>query len=609
LTRFWRRGGVVTQRPAKPLTRVRFSSAPLGTLVAKDRRGYRCRPGGRILCERMFVSEGKWRYRTFRFQLRPDRYQRQAFERAAAARRFAYNLALERWRAYYRQTGSSPSRAYLCREITKQKHKPGFEWLREISSKVPQQAVADLWSAYQAFFNGRARYPRFRSRKRDSPRFRFPGPVKIRDDLLYVPRVGWTRMRISRPVTGEIRSVTIRQSNGQWIALVLTRFEVSGDVKQIGPGSHFIGIDLGLIRLATTSDGRKLGRPRFAAKADKRLRKAGRRLSRREEGSRSWHRAQRRLAALHAKTAAKRLDFLHKTITSLVRAYDGFAVDLVDARGLARTKLSASVMDAALGEFRRQLAYKADWERKPLVVVGRFYPSTKRCSKCGWVNPTIGRSQRTWTCRCGAIHDRDLNAAENIRQEGLRLLVAAGHADTENACGVHVRPPREATDDETGISMRECQPVRFRFSPVAPPKRDLRRRKRFWQPPSSNRVRPHRRHCAHCFRPRDVLIGSHIRVDPQGGPAEAPGGSGDGVTASSRSRARPQRLQVQPLRGARRQHCLLGSTSRSGGRAATRSSSGTPPAPTGPAAGAAALPAGRLVGASVVTTGMHTCGL
>jgi putative transposase len=140
-----------------------------------------------------------------------------------------------------------------------------------------------------------------------------------------------------------------------------------------------------------------------------------------------------------------------------VRDYDGFAIDVVDARGLARTKLSASVMDAALGEFGRQLAYKADWERKPLVVVGRFYPSTKRCSMCGWVNPAIGRSERTWVCRCGAEHDRDLNAAENIRREGLRLLVAAGHADTRNACGVLVRPPTGAKGAEAGIPERECQ--------------------------------------------------------------------------------------------------------------------------------------------------------
>jgi putative transposase len=405
----------------------------------------------------VFASDHKWRFRTYRFELRPDRQQLTALERAGFVRRFAYNLALERWRAYYAETGTSPSRAYLCREITRQKHQPGSQWLQEVSSKVPQQAVTDLWGAFQAFFEGRARYPRFRSRKRDTLRFRFPGPIKVRDDLLYVPRIGWVRMRLSRLITGEIRSVTIRQSGDRWYALILTRFEVGDSVRDVGPMSRFVGVDLGLIRLATVSDGRTIPRPRFAARAEKRLRRAGRRLSRKQEGSRNWHRAQRRLAALHAKAAARRRDFLHKATTSFVRTYDGFAIDLVDARGLARTKLSASVTDAALGEFRWQLAYKADWERKPLVVVGRFYPSTKRCSKCGWVNAAIGRSQRSWTCRCGTIHDRDLNAAENIRREGLRLLVAAGHADTENACGVHVRPPMGATDVEAGISARECQ--------------------------------------------------------------------------------------------------------------------------------------------------------
>jgi putative transposase len=265
----------------------------------------------------MFAS-GSWRYRTYRFQLRPDRHQVQALEKAGSVRRFAYNLALERWRAFYMNAGTSPSRAYLCREITKQKRKPGFEWLGEVSSQIPQQAIADLWAAYKAFFHGRARYPRFRSRKRDTLRFRFPGPIKLRDDLLHLPRIGWMRMRVSRPVVGEIRSVTIRQSAGRWYALILTRFEVQDSVMHIGPASRFVGVDLGLIRLATISDGRIVNRPRFAAETDKRLRRAGRQLSRRQEGSRNWRRAQHRLNALHAKAAARRRDFIHKATTSLV---------------------------------------------------------------------------------------------------------------------------------------------------------------------------------------------------------------------------------------------------------------------------------------------------
>jgi putative transposase len=342
--------------------------------------------------------------------------------------------------------------------------------LRDVSSQVPQQAVTDLWHAHQAFFEGRARYPQYRSRKRDSPRFRFPGPVKVRDNLLFLPGIGWTRMRLSRPIEGEIRSVTIRESGDRWYALILTRFEVPKHVRRIEDASRFVGIDPGLVRLATISDGQTIARPRFVARTDRRLRRASRRLSRCREGSRNWHRAKRKLATFHEKAAGRRKDFLHKLTTSLVRTYDGLAIDAVDTRGLARTKLSASVLDAALGEFRRQLTYKADWEQKPLMVVGRLFPSTKRCSSCGWVNPTIGRSERTWTCRCGATHDRDLNAAENIRREGLRLLVAAGHADTENACGVHVRPPMGATGVEAGIPARECQTGSISVS-LRPPQR------------------------------------------------------------------------------------------------------------------------------------------
>jgi putative transposase len=414
----------------------------------------------------MFDSKPEYRFRTYQFQLRPNSRQLRDLEKAGAARRFAYNWALETWRQYFAETGRAPSRAYLCRELTKKKRQPGSEWLGEISCQVPQQAVADLWQAYQAFFRGRARYPRFKSRKRGAPRFRFPGPTKVRGDRIHLPRIGWIRMRLSRTIEGELRSVTVRKgAGGTWFALILTRFELNGSVGEVHESSRFVGIDLGLVRIGTLSDGRVISRARFAARADRRLRVASRRLTRMQEGSRNWHRARRRLGLLHARTAAQRKDFLHKTTTSMVQRYVGFAIDAVDARGLARTKLSASVMDASLGEFRRQLAYKADWARKPLMVVGRFYPSTKLCSKCRRVNPGIGRSERKWTCSCGAIHDRDLNAAKNIRREGLRLLVAAGHADTENACGVHVRPAMRATDEEAGIPKRECQTGSISVSP------------------------------------------------------------------------------------------------------------------------------------------------
>ena len=182
-------------------------------------------------------------------------------------------------------------------------------------------------------------------------------------------------------------------------------------------------------------------------------------MMRKRPGSRNRRKQQRRLAELHRRVTARRKDFLHKLTTSLAATYGGFCVETLDVRGLAKTKLSKAILDASLGEFLRQLEYKADWQRKPLVAV-RFYPSTKTCGRCGVVNAELKRSDRRWLRGCGASHDRDLNAARNIRTEGLRLLVAAGHADTSNARGVQVRPRIEAQDVEAR-TLRAGMPNRF----------------------------------------------------------------------------------------------------------------------------------------------------
>ena len=291
---------------------------------------------------------------------------------------------------------------------------------------------------------------RFKSKKLDRLRFRYPAGVRLSGQEIFLPRIGWVRIRLSRPVEGRVKSVTVKQHAGRWFVLVLTEFEVSDAKPTVRASADVVGIDLGLTRLATLSDGFVVAPPRFARRGRRKVRRAERALRRKEPTSRNRKKERLRLAKVHARIAARRKDFLHKLTTSVVDSYDAFCVETLDTRGLARTKLSRAVLDAALGEFLRQVEYKADWRRKPFVAVGRFFPSTKTCGVCGAADRTLSRSARTWRCECGAHHDRDLNAARNIREEGLRLLVAAGHADTYNACGAHVSPRVEATGVEAG---------------------------------------------------------------------------------------------------------------------------------------------------------------
>ena len=180
--------------------------------------------------------------------------------------------------------------------------------------------------------------------------------------------------------------------------------------------------------------------PRWYRQRERKLKRASRTLSRTQPSSRRRQKARQRLARVHEQIRHRRADFLHKLTTRLVQTYDGSCLEDLSTRGLARTKLAKSVLDAAWGEFGRQLQYKAEWAGKAVVKIDRWYPSSKTCSACGWVRDELPLEARSWSCSgCGVVQDRDLNAAQNIRAEGFRLL-AVGHTDKQNARGAALRP-------------------------------------------------------------------------------------------------------------------------------------------------------------------------
>jgi len=206
-----------------------------------------------------------------------------------------------------------------------------------------------------------------------------------------------------------------------------------------------VGVDLGLKDFAVLSTGERIQSPKFFRKQQRKLRKAQRAFSRTKKGSKRRAKAKIRQARVHAQTARRRSDFLHKITTNLVRKYDAVSIEDLSVKGLARTKLAKSIHDASLGEFRRQLEYKALWHRKHVPIIDRFFPSSKTCHVCGAINGALTLLDRDWTCPgCGSVLDRDLNASLNIRAEGLKLItVAVGHPETLNARGADVRPSVE----------------------------------------------------------------------------------------------------------------------------------------------------------------------
>jgi putative transposase len=253
-------------------------------------------------------------------------------------------------------------------------------------------------------------------------------------------------------VEGQTKSATFKHDAcGHWHVSLVAETQVPDVVLPLPDPACSVGLDLGLKDAVVPSTGPRIPAPRFYRRGARKLRRAQRTFSRRLKGSRNKAKARAQVARVHQCVANQHADFTHKLSTTLVKKHQAVCIEDLNVRGLARTKLAKSVADAAMGRMRRLLEYKGQWYGVHVVVVDRFYPSTQVCHVCGFKNEALALSDRTWRCPiCGTVHDRDLNAALNIRDEGLRLL-AVGHTESLNACGGAVRPPMVARPDEAGI--------------------------------------------------------------------------------------------------------------------------------------------------------------
>jgi len=318
-----------------------------------------------------------------------------------------------------------------------------------------QQALRDLERAFQAFFrrvrSGEPKkgFPRFKSKKTDPLRFRMPQRVRITGSFIRVPKIGLIKAIVHRPIAGVTKSATFKQEpDGHWYACLF----VEQRAPELQPRSvrEHVGVDVGLKAFAVLSNGERITNPRFYRTQMRKLARAQRALARKQKDSRNRGKARRKVARLHQKIANQRNNFLHKLSTNLVRRFDLVSIEDLSIRGLARTKLSTSVVDAGWGMFRQFLIYKSERQDRQLMIIKRFYPSSRLCPNCGVINADLTLADRIWRCVCGVIHDRDLNAARNIDAEGLRLFleqhVAVGYPETQNACGVLVSPSTGGTE-------------------------------------------------------------------------------------------------------------------------------------------------------------------
>lgn len=382
--------------------------------------------------------------KAFVYKLKPTREQRQLFRQYAGAVRWIWNHMLDERKAYYQHTGKNLSYNVQFKRLTWLKKQPETAWLQTIHSQVLQEPIKNLRRAFQNFFDGRAGYPRFKSKKHVRQSFTYPQGIKIDSNGVYLPKIGWARFRKSREIEGTIKRATVKRKASGWYVSITC--EVDIDVPDVEPTEDtIIGIDLGLTDFIVTSDGERIEAPQYLRKAEKKLIRAQRRLSRKQCGSNRYRKQREKVARLHERVANARNDFLHKLSTRLVSESQGIVVEDLNVNGLAQTRLAKSVHDAGWGEFVRQLEYKCLWAGKPFHKIDRFFPSTKLHADCGTLNDVL-LSDRRFACQgCCELIDRDLNAARNIKRQGLKTMLAAGQTDSENAHGELVRPATAGT--------------------------------------------------------------------------------------------------------------------------------------------------------------------
>jgi putative transposase len=358
--------------------------------------------------------------------LHPTTEQAAYFARACGTARFAWNWALSEWQRQYKE-GGKPSEAALRKQLNAAKREH-FPWMLEVTKVAPQQAIKNLGAAFKRFFEGKAKYPRFKKKGiHDSFRAENgPGTFAFDEKRIKLPVVGWVKMREILRLEGKILSATVSRVADRWFVSVTV--EVAHQVP-VRENQAVGGVDLGVKALATMSDGGAVEGPKALRSNLKKLRRLSRSLSRKVKGSANRRKAKAKIARLHTRISNIRKDGLHKLTTELVNRFAVIGIEDLNVKGMmANGKLSRAVADMGFHEFRRQLGYKAAMAGTRIVVADRWSPSSKTCSDSGHVVPTLPLSVRDWVCpACGSVHDRDRNAAINL------MNIAASSAVT--ACG------------------------------------------------------------------------------------------------------------------------------------------------------------------------------
>lgn len=360
--------------------------------------------------------------KAYKYRLSPSEAQVQLINKHIGSARFVYNLALE-----CKQMAYAGAKINLtCFDLTKQLPdlKKECEWLKEVNSQSLQSSIVNLDRAFTNFFKGHNDFPKFKSRHKGKQSFQVPQYVSVRDGKIFLPKFkSGISIILHRKFNGEIKTVTIsRTPTGKYFASVLVDNKKELPSKKPVRESTAVGIDLGIKSFIITSDGLQIDNPKYLKNSLSHLKYLQRQVSKKVKGSNSRKKSVVRLAIQHEKVANQRKDFLNKLSSKLISENQTICIeDLTISSMIKNHKLAQSISDCGWSMFVSMLEYKAGWYGKNLLRIGKFEPSSKLCSRCGAKNNTLTLADREWVCaNCGTLHNRDLNAAINIKTFALR---------------------------------------------------------------------------------------------------------------------------------------------------------------------------------------------
>ena len=361
--------------------------------------------------------------KAFKYELFPNEEQQIKLNKTFGCVRFVYNWGLNEKSKAYSTDKVNINCFELINRLTELKKQEEYIWLKEIHSQPLQMALRNLDNAFTNFFKKRAKFPNFKKKSRNQS-FQYPQGVKIENGKVFLPKIGWVDFDNHREILGEIKTVTVSKTpTGRYFVSILCDTKLTIPNKKQVDINTSVGVDLGIKNFAILSNGKVFENQKHLTKKLKQLRIEQRKLQRCKKGSKNREKQRIKVATIHEKITNQRLDYIHKISYYLTENFDTICMEDLNIKGMMQNhKLARSIGEQGWNLLNSQLEYKCEWKGKNYIQIGRFAPSSKRCNCCGHINKELKLSDRVWVCEnCKKEIDRDLNAALNLRDYGIRF--------------------------------------------------------------------------------------------------------------------------------------------------------------------------------------------